>query len=114
MRLLLIRHGDPDYEKDGLTAVGRREAELLAERIAPMDVAAYYVSTMGRASETARYTLEKAGGGPVRLAAGVFRRRPPAGLRGPQPCPLGLAAAGLVKGPDPVGPGALARAPRFR
>ena len=63
MRLLFIRHGDPDYEADGLTAAGRREAELLAERIAPMDIAAYYVSTMGRALETARPTLEKAGRG---------------------------------------------------
>ena len=61
MKLLLIRHGDPDYAADGLTAVGRREAELLAERIAPMDITEYYVSTMGRALETARPTLEKAG-----------------------------------------------------
>ncbi len=61
MRLLFIRHGDPDYELDSLTPTGRREAALLAERIAPMDVAEYYVSTMGRARETARPTLEKAG-----------------------------------------------------
>ena len=61
MRLLLIRHGDPDYESDGLTEVGRREAALLAERIAPMDISEYYVSTMGRALQTARPTLEKAG-----------------------------------------------------
>ena len=61
MKLLLIRHGDPDYAVDGLTARGRREAALLAERIAPMDVSEYFVSTMGRALETARPTLEKAG-----------------------------------------------------
>ena len=61
MRLLFIRHGDPDYDADSLTATGRREAELLAERIAPMDIAEYYVSTMGRALETARPTLERAG-----------------------------------------------------
>ena len=61
MRLLFIRHGDPDYAVDGLTPTGRREAEFLAERIAPMDIAEYYVSTMGRALDTARPTLEKAG-----------------------------------------------------
>ena len=61
MRLLLIRHGDPDYEADSLTPTGRREAELLAGRIAPMDIAEYYVSPLGRARETARPTLEKAG-----------------------------------------------------
>ena len=61
MRLLFIRHGDPDYLLDGLTAVGRREAELLAERIAPMEIAEYYVSPLGRAKATAAPTLEKAG-----------------------------------------------------
>ena len=61
MRLLFIRHGDPDYEADGLTETGRREAELLAERIAPMDISEYFVSTMGRAKATAAPTLEKAG-----------------------------------------------------
>ena len=61
MRLLLIRHGDPDYAADGLTETGQLEAELLAERIAPMEISEYYVSTMGRALATARPTLEKAG-----------------------------------------------------
>lgn len=60
MRLLLIRHGDPDYTVDGLTPTGQREAELLAERIAPMEIAEYFVSTMGRARDTAQPTLEKA------------------------------------------------------
>ena len=31
MKLILIRHGDPDYEHDTLTEKGRREASLLAE-----------------------------------------------------------------------------------
>ena len=61
MKLLFIRHGDPDYFVDGLTETGRREAELLAERIAPMDITEYFVSPLGRAVETARPTLEKAG-----------------------------------------------------
>lgn len=61
MKLLLIRHGDPDYALDSLTAAGRTEAAYLAERIAPMDITEYYVSTMGRARETAKPTLEKAG-----------------------------------------------------
>ena len=32
MRILLIRHGDPDYVNDTLTEKGRREAALLAKR----------------------------------------------------------------------------------
>ena len=61
MKLLLIRHGEPDYYTDTLTERGQREAELLAERIAPMDITEYFVSPLGRAVETARPTLEKAG-----------------------------------------------------
>lgn len=61
MRLLIIRHGDPDYEKDSLTEKGWREAALLAERISKLDVAAFYVSTLGRAKDTASLTLKKMG-----------------------------------------------------
>lgn len=55
----LIRHGDPDYERDSLTEKGWREAELLAERIAGIDVRAFYVSPLGRAKDTASLTLKK-------------------------------------------------------
>ena len=61
MRLLLIRHGDPDYVHDDLTGTGKKEAALLAERIAPMPVKDFFVSPLGRAKATAAPTLEKAG-----------------------------------------------------
>ncbi|MBR1864347.1 MAG: histidine phosphatase family protein [Ruminococcus sp.] len=61
MRILIIRHGEPDYAKDCLTERGREQAELLAERIAPMEIAAYYASPMGRAQETCAATVRKAG-----------------------------------------------------
>ena len=61
MKLLFIRHGEPDYAHDTLTEKGWREAELLAGRIAPLDVRQYYVSPLGRAQNTARPTLQKAG-----------------------------------------------------
>lgn len=61
MRLIIIRHGDPDYEKDSLTEKGWREAELLAERISKLDVKAFYVSPLGRAKDTASLTLQKMG-----------------------------------------------------
>ena len=41
MKLLFIRHGEPDYAHDILTEKGWREAELLAGRIAPLDVRQY-------------------------------------------------------------------------
>lgn len=61
MRLIIIRHGDPDYSVDSLTEKGWREAELLAERIAKLDVKAFYVSPLGRAKDTASLTLKKMG-----------------------------------------------------
>ena len=61
MKLLLIRHGDPDYSIDSLTEKGHAEAKLLAKRIAPMDIKAYYTSPLGRARKTAEYTLDLAG-----------------------------------------------------
>lgn len=61
MKLLLIRHGDPDYSIDSLTEKGHIEAELLSRRIAPMDIKAYYMSPLGRARKTAEYTLNKVG-----------------------------------------------------
>ena len=61
MKLHIIRHGDPDYALDCLTERGRREAELLAERVAGMDISAFYVSPLGRARETAACTLKRAG-----------------------------------------------------
>lgn len=59
MRLLIIRHGDPDYERDSLTEKGWKEAEFLAERIAKLNVKDFYVSPLGRAKDTASLTLKK-------------------------------------------------------
>lgn len=61
MRLLLIRHGDPDYEKDSLTEKGDREAALLAEKLAKVPVTDFCVSPLGRARRTAEFTLKKTG-----------------------------------------------------
>ncbi|MFU0828793.1 MAG: Histidine phosphatase family protein [Lachnoclostridium sp.] len=59
MRLIIIRHGDPDYSIDSLTEKGWREAELLSERIRKMNVKDFYVSPLGRAKDTASVTLKK-------------------------------------------------------
>lgn len=61
MRLLIVRHADPDYSIDSLTEKGWREAEYLAERLAKENTAAYYVSPLGRAKATASLTLQKVG-----------------------------------------------------
>lgn len=62
MKILIIRHGDPDYSVDGLTPKGQREAQLLSERLLRDEkITAAYCSTMGRAKLTAKPTLEKMG-----------------------------------------------------
>lgn len=59
MKLLIVRHGDPDYEIDGLTEKGKREAELLADRLCREDICAVYCSTLGRARLTIAPTLSR-------------------------------------------------------
>lgn len=59
MRILIIRHGDPNYEIDSLTEQGWKEAELLSERISKLTVKDFYVSPLGRAKDTASLTLKK-------------------------------------------------------
>lgn len=38
MKLLIVRHGDPNYEIDSLTDTGWKEAELLAGRLSKLSV----------------------------------------------------------------------------
>ena len=59
MRILIVRHGDPNYELDTLTETGWKEAELVAEKLSGFDIKAFYVSPLGRAQDTASCTLKK-------------------------------------------------------
>ncbi len=57
MRLIFIRHGDPDYENDSLTPKGQREADLLSRHIASFGIDEVFKSPLGRASQTAEACL---------------------------------------------------------
>lgn len=59
MKLLFIRHGDPDYEHDTITERGKIEVQYLAQRISQMEIDHFYVSPLGRAQDTIRPTLER-------------------------------------------------------
>lgn len=61
MKILIVRHGDPDYAIDGLTEKGKREAELLSLRLIKEKDPKFYCSTLGRARLTAAPTLQKLG-----------------------------------------------------
>ena len=58
MKLVIIRHAEPDYSIDSLTPRGWEEARILANRVKQMDVKAFYCSPLGRAKDTASFTLE--------------------------------------------------------
>ena len=60
MDLLFIRHGEPGAD-GALTEAGRREAALLAERLAALNVCEYNVSPLLRAQQTAAPTLRRLG-----------------------------------------------------
>lgn len=58
MKLIIVRHADPDYSIDSLTSQGWEEAKLLATRLCKLDVKAFYCSPLGRAKDTASFTLQ--------------------------------------------------------
>lgn len=58
MNLIFIRHAEPDYTIDSLTEKGWREAELLAERTKNWKVDEVYVSPLGRAQDTASFSVK--------------------------------------------------------
>lgn len=63
MKILIIRHGEPDYKHDSITEKGRREAECLADMLCKTDDehTYYYTSPLGRAKDTASIALSKTG-----------------------------------------------------
>lgn len=61
MKILIIRHADPDYSIDSLTETGWEEARLLVPRLEKLDIKDFYVSPLGRARDTASLTLKAMG-----------------------------------------------------
>ena len=61
MRIIFVRHGEPDYAHDCLTPIGRLQAEAAAKRLEREGIQEIYASPMGRAQETASFTAERLG-----------------------------------------------------
>ena len=53
MRIIFVRHGEPDYQHDCLTETGKKQAEAASKRLAREGIDEIYASPMGRAAETA-------------------------------------------------------------
>lgn len=54
MRLIIVRHGEPDYAHDCLTDAGKAQAKSAAIRLRDEGIEEIWSSSMGRAAETAK------------------------------------------------------------
>ena len=61
MRIVFVRHGEPDYERDCLTAKGVVQARAAAERLREEGIEEIFASPLGRAAETAAAASEALG-----------------------------------------------------
>jgi probable phosphoglycerate mutase len=61
VRIVFVRHGEPDYVRDTLTDTGRPQAEAAAIRLRDEGIEEIWSSPMGRAYETAQATADVLG-----------------------------------------------------
>ena len=67
MRIIFVRHGQPDYVRNCLTETGKLQARDTALRLRGEGIEAIYSSPFGRALETARAAADELGGMPVQI-----------------------------------------------
>ena len=58
MRIVFVRHGEPDYTHDCLTEQGKLQARAAAERLREEGIEEIFSSPLGRAAETAAAAAE--------------------------------------------------------
>ena len=58
MKIIFVRHGHPNYEKDCLTDLGHIQADAVTKRLGEYDIQEVYSSSCGRAFETAYHIAE--------------------------------------------------------
>ena len=61
MRLILVRHAEPNYELDCLTELGHKQAKIAAQRLINEGIEEIYSSPMGRARQTAQAFSDASG-----------------------------------------------------
>ena len=65
MRLILVRHGEPNYEQDCLTELGHKQAGIVAKRLLEENIQKIYCSPQGRAQQTAQPFAKLSGIGTI-------------------------------------------------
>lgn len=59
MRIIFVRHAEPDYSIDSLTEKGFKEAECLSKRVKNWkNITDFYASPLGRAQDTCKTALQ--------------------------------------------------------
>jgi len=61
LRIIFVRHGEPDYANDCLTPEGHKQAAAAAERLSVEGVREIYAAPSGRAQQTAACTARRLG-----------------------------------------------------
>ena len=61
MRIIFVRHGEPDYHNDCLTELGQRQAIAVAQRLKFEGIREIFSSPQGRAFQTAQATADLLG-----------------------------------------------------
>lgn len=82
MKILFVRHGQPNYKDDCLTPLGHAQAEAAAKRLKDEKIDAFYASSCGRAYETAVHIANSHGKNVEKLD---FMREIQWGPKGGQP-----------------------------
>lgn len=67
MRIVFIRHGDPNYDLDCLTELGHKQAKIAAQRLLKEGIEEIYCSPLGRARQTAQAFSEASGIGNIKI-----------------------------------------------
>ena len=61
MRLIFVRHGEPNYDLDCLTELGHKQAKIAAKRLLNEGIEKIFSSPLGRAYQTAQAFSEASG-----------------------------------------------------
>lgn len=59
MKILIVRHADPDYSVDSLTKKGWREAEYLAERLSKLKVKDFFCFSTWQSKRYGIFDIKK-------------------------------------------------------